>query len=58
MKPDDDDDATPVADEAKRFPSAKAIVELEALAKKKPTKDREISAWRNHSHLCRTKQGP
>lgn len=47
MKPDDDDDAPPSAeDEAKRFPSAKAIVELEALAKKKATKDRAIAAWR------------
>jgi serine/threonine-protein kinase len=48
MKPDDEDDGPDAPDpgEAARFPSAKAIVELEALAKKKPTKGRALAAWK------------
>jgi serine/threonine-protein kinase len=44
MKRDDEDAPNPNAPE--RYPSAKAIVELEALAKKKPDKKRAAEAWR------------
>jgi len=47
MARDDDDEAPPSNPNApERFPSAKAIVELEALAKKKPDKTRATEAWR------------
>lgn len=42
---DDDTPETP-PDEAARFPSAKAIVELEALAKQAPTEERAKAAWK------------
>jgi serine/threonine-protein kinase len=45
---DDDDDDTPAADPgaAERFPSAKVIVALEALAKRKADKERAAEAWK------------
>ncbi|MFM8272864.1 MAG: formylglycine-generating enzyme family protein, partial [Gemmata sp.] len=49
MNPNDDVDdgpVTPEPDEAERQPSAWAIVELEALAKKNPTKQRSLAAWK------------
>ncbi len=47
MARDDDEDTPPSNPNApERFPSAKAIVDLEALAKKKPDKARAVEAWR------------
>ena len=45
MNPDDEDE-TPRADDGTRFPSTKAIGELEALTKKKATAARALAAWK------------
>ncbi|HEY1188508.1 MAG TPA: SUMF1/EgtB/PvdO family nonheme iron enzyme [Gemmata sp.] len=44
----EDEDDTPEAttDEAARFPSARAIVELEALCQQAPTPERGLAAWK------------
>lgn len=47
MSAQDDDDAPgPVKDEAIRFPSARAMMELEALTKQDPTPTRARAAWK------------